>query len=836
MAEPQQQNITDGINPENNHAAGDPIVNNRPRNNNTNNNNNNANQQQQPNQLVNLRDRLFHALFFKTALWYSQAVPPSIRRIIEMMMLLKALSAFFILVYIHISYSQTPATCLSHLKTEGGWPRDGILRVEILRPGEKLTPIKDGADDLSEELTMPRSNHKEGLISIDPSTTLPHEENNEAKINSNQIESTSMIENANASILDSLEITERLSNNESRDIEISISDIVVSTTKSVLNSETIEMTDSELIFEEKYLNESIAKINDQQFEEILKTDVPEVEKLMNAVMPDDQYVVEYSLEYGFLRLSAATRQRLGIPIKIVRLDPETDKCFGDSFSRFILQEFLGYDDLLMASVKVLAEEQDNKGYLRNVITGEHYRFVSMWWMQRGSYLASFFIMIIFTISISMLLRYSHHQIFVFIVDLLQMLEFNVAVRFPIAPLLTVILALVGMEAIMSEFFNDTTTAFYIILTVWFADQYDAICCHTTLTKRHWLRFFYLYHFSFYAYHYRFNGQYGSLALFTSWLFIQHSMVYFFHHYELPVIVQQAQLQQMFIRSARNNNNNNGNNANNNNNGQMDGQQASNSNNDGSGINQQMNRENQQQQGTASNNRMQADQAEQQQQQQPNIVNNNNMFVIRGAYRLRVNHIVERLRNNFYNNVFGVGYIADNNNNNAAAVAVNNLRNQPGFNNLTRSLRLLNMIFPNRPILNVRIINVRSAPIATVADIIRNVENTNSNQMPTVNPQTSSETQNTENSPEVVRIENADENSTQNNEQVSSSSNENVSDVRNVEVTDSIKNVKHSDTLSLNNSPDMNNVMSSSEHENPTTSFCDQSTGTKSDVTTLNEQC
>lgn len=44
MAEPQQQNPTDGINPDNNHMAGDPIVNNRPRNNNT----NNANQQQQP--------------------------------------------------------------------------------------------------------------------------------------------------------------------------------------------------------------------------------------------------------------------------------------------------------------------------------------------------------------------------------------------------------------------------------------------------------------------------------------------------------------------------------------------------------------------------------------------------------------------------------------------------------------------------------------------------------------------------------------------------------------------------------------------------------------------
>ena len=102
----------------------------------------------------------------------------------------------------------------------------------------------------------------------------------------------------------------------------------------------------------------------------------------------------------------------------------------------------------------------------------------------------------------MLLRYSQHQIFVFIVDLLQMLEFNTNITFPAAPLLTVILALVGMEAIMSEFFEDTTTAFYVILIVWICDQYDAICCHTNVTRRYWLRFFYLYHSAFYAYHYR----------------------------------------------------------------------------------------------------------------------------------------------------------------------------------------------------------------------------------------------------------------------------------------------------------------------------------------------
>ncbi|XP_046893164.1 membralin isoform X2 [Hypomesus transpacificus] len=276
---------------------------------------------------------------------------------------------------------------------------------------------------------------------------------------------------------------------------------------------------------------------------------PSFNQVPTKVWPQEEYIVEYSLEYGFLRLSQTTRQRLNIPVMVVTLDPLKDQCFGDGFSRFLLDEFLGYDDILMSSVKALAENEENKGFLRNVVSGEHYRFVSMW-MARTSYLAAFVIMVIFTLSVSMLLRYSHHQIFVFIVDLLQMLEMNMTIAFPAAPLLTVILALVGMEAIMSEFFNDTTTAFYIILIVWLADQYDAICCHTNTSKRHWLRFFYLYHFAFYAYHYRFNGQYSSLALVTSWLFIQHSMIYFFHHYELPAILQQIRIQEMLLQNQQ----------------------------------------------------------------------------------------------------------------------------------------------------------------------------------------------------------------------------------------------------------------------------------------------
>lgn len=40
---------------------------------------------------------------------------------------------------------------------------------------------------------------------------------------------------------------------------------------------------------------------------------------VSVVWPQDEYIVEYSLEYGFLRLSQATRQRLSIPVMVVTL-------------------------------------------------------------------------------------------------------------------------------------------------------------------------------------------------------------------------------------------------------------------------------------------------------------------------------------------------------------------------------------------------------------------------------------------------------------------------------------------------------------------------------------
>ncbi|XP_051893997.1 membralin [Pristis pectinata] len=457
--------------------------------------NNNLN----PNPLINVRDRLFHALFFKMAVTYARVFPPSFRRMFEFFVLLKALFVLFILAYIHIAFSRSPINCLEHIREK--WPRNGILRVEIQRNSSRA-PIF---------LQFYESDNFAGMVKE------PAE--------------------------DEEELTVEMFDNSSIQFELDIEPKVF--LKPSLGNKADVVTQ---VVQNDSQGLSFTEAPTKGMQPLQET-VSEFEMLTRAVWPQEEYIVEYSLEYGFLRLSQSTRQRLNIPVMVVTLDPTKDLCFGDGFSRFLLDEFLGYDDILMSSVKALAENEENKGFLRNVVSGEHYRFVSMW-MARTSYLAAFVIMVIFTLSVSMLLRYSHHQIFVFIVDLLQMLEMNMTIAFPAAPLLTVILALVGMEAIMSEFFNDTTTAFYIILIVWLADQYDAICCHTNTSKRHWLRFFYLYHFAFYAYHYRFNGQYSSLALVTSWLFIQHSMIYFFHHYELPAILQQIRIQEMLLQNQQ----------------------------------------------------------------------------------------------------------------------------------------------------------------------------------------------------------------------------------------------------------------------------------------------
>lgn len=252
-----------------------------------------------------------------------------------------------------------------------------------------------------------------------------------------------------------------------------------------------------------------------------------------------KHVIEYSLNFGLLKLNNALRKKYNVPVTSVLMNLGDDECFGSSINRRLIKECLGYDNYLIAMLRSVARNQESYGYFRNLNSGEQYKLNKMW---RGnfSYLTALIIMLIFTTIISILLRFIQHQLFVFLVDIIHVVERNASFTYPIALILSAVLALLGMELILYEFFSETSLGFYIIIIIWVADQFDNICCTTTTSKRYWVRFFYMYHFLFYAYHYRFHGQYSSSAYSASWLLIEHSMIWFFHHYEIPAILQEAE--------------------------------------------------------------------------------------------------------------------------------------------------------------------------------------------------------------------------------------------------------------------------------------------------------
>nr|XP_039258292.1 membralin-like [Styela clava]XP_039258293.1 membralin-like [Styela clava] len=493
----------------------------------------------------NLRSRegfFMHYLFITLSVRYATYFKPTVRRMIEFFTLIKAIIMLMILIYIHVTFVKDSGKCLEHV--EDIWPRSGVLKVQV--EGNTSVPpfqfffARADPDNWATSLeTDPYQAvfkysvqfGKDGIPTIGKFTrTTPNMPLKRAR------KLFGVKENLQCPLFN---MTQFMRDEHREMLKKRFSETVPNV--QFLHAEEKEDVPKWILIDPS-VSDTIAELKMLQMQEHSGFNVgPQPVR--------EYYAIEYSAEFGYLRLSATTRHKLGIPVLVVTLDPLRDSCFGEGMKRWMLDTFFGYDDLVMSSIKQLAEK-DNKqggGYLRNLVTGEHYKFITLW-VSHASYLLAFAVMLVFTLVVTMLLRYSYHQIFVFMVELLHILDTDATPVFPAAPMLTIILALVGTEEIMTEFFHDSTLAFYVILSIWIADQFDAICMHTVISRRHWVRFFFLYHFAFYAYHYRFNGQFSELALFTSWLFIQHSMFYFLHHYEIPAIQRQIRLRQILFQN------------------------------------------------------------------------------------------------------------------------------------------------------------------------------------------------------------------------------------------------------------------------------------------------
>ncbi|CAO4367513.1 unnamed protein product [Caenorhabditis nigoni] len=473
----------------------------------------------QNNSLNAARDRLFHAMLVRVALKYSGKVNLRMRRLIEGVLLFLALVLLVSLLFIHLNLSRSPVTCLESIDAD--WIRKGVLRIEVVKNLDVL-------DEKEKFITAYITDKSSRTCHFNPAdvfrfgpSVIPYSIRQRQQAADARRKRRYRPMSYYASMISLLR--PNMFGYDDKD------DDKATDVKHYDPVEDVEYTDP------------LEAEAHQAFYESWKDREPREYEYL--------YRVEYAMVLGVLRLPPDFREEHDIPMALLRIDSKAT-CFGDQISRLMMRLFVGYEDTVIAALRIKATnlslvnpETLSMGYLHNMETHDQFHFVQHS-LGKASYLVAAILMIIFTFAISMLLRFSHHQIFVFIIDLLHMFELQQPLNPPVAPLITVVLALVGMEAIMAEVFMDTSIAFYVILIVWVADQYDAICCHSPTSKKFWLRFFYIYQFFFYSYQYRFNGQYGGLALLTSSVFILHSMVYFFHHYEMPLILYQDRVSQV----------------------------------------------------------------------------------------------------------------------------------------------------------------------------------------------------------------------------------------------------------------------------------------------------
>jgi len=261
---------------------------------------------------------------------------------------------------------------------------------------------------------------------------------------------------------------------------------------------------------------------------------------MHDITWSNVYRFEFSHEFGYLRLSDAARRKRKVEVITVVLDPYRDACFGSAVGRALLIEWFGYESIILDSIVGVS---GNKGYVRNTHSGEQFT-VRSGFSKKKTIFIPILACLAFTAAIAMLLRFAYKQVFMFVFRVLTSGLIDIWTlhnNFPYGAVATSVLALIGLEDIMSEYFSDSRIAFYVILNVWIADQFHSYCCHTPITKKYWLRFFYLYHLAFYVYYHIYSRRNAFMALFVSCILTMHMMLYFFHHFELPFVLNTFQI-------------------------------------------------------------------------------------------------------------------------------------------------------------------------------------------------------------------------------------------------------------------------------------------------------
>lgn len=281
------------------------------------------------------------------------------------------------LIYGQVVIPSPPSDCLDHIKQT--WPRRGVVRVEVVKSWEAYHEYMELVEKSLFLLCNLRS-----YITFS------------GKVDSTHFSLRDVFIHGPKALPEELKRMSKLYESfKQQDKEVDWFDETVN-----YLFEPIKAAPVEKFTPGRSMMNFLFELESEREEERLAAD-------MNSKSPF-VYIVEYALHHGLLRLPLELRNYYNIPVMLVQLSvTDENQCLFKYRRQGLTKLFMGYDEILMSSVKALAENESEKGYLHDMIKDEHYHFVSFT-QSKFIYLTALLVMLLF---VSLYLVYSSYNFY-----------------------------------------------------------------------------------------------------------------------------------------------------------------------------------------------------------------------------------------------------------------------------------------------------------------------------------------------------------------------------------------------------------------------------------------
>eukprot|EP00250_Pteridium_aquilinum_P018408 c24075_g1_i1 orf=187-2280(-) len=261
----------------------------------------------------------------------------------------------------------------------------------------------------------------------------------------------------------------------------------------------------------------------------------------------------FSIERGYLLLPEDAKAQHNVRTVNMSLSAR-NTCFGNRWQQLLINSLVGYDTILMNSLL----EARGEGYLYNFQTKELYglnhprdtkgassSFQGYVISKCGVLIMSLFVFFTTTMSVSFTLRETQSRMLKFTVQL----QYHARHRLPTFRLIFVhvieslvfVPIMIGILFFLFEFYEDQLLAFMVLTLVWLCELFTMISVRTPVSMQFFPRYFFLYFMVFHIYFFSYEYGFSYLAFSTTAAFMQHLVLYFWNHFEVPAL-------QRFLRS------------------------------------------------------------------------------------------------------------------------------------------------------------------------------------------------------------------------------------------------------------------------------------------------